>query len=135
MKKYQPVARVGVGVIVKKNGKILLMKRRGSHASGTWAPPGGHIDFGESVVECARREVKEETGLEIKNLKVAGFTEDLFKKEKKHYITIWVTSDWKSGKVNEKHKEFSEIGWFKKEEFPRPASVFLKNYVKGKILP
>lgn len=47
---------VGVAVIVKRGGKILLIKRQGSHGAGTWAPPGGHIDFGESVEETARRE-------------------------------------------------------------------------------
>ncbi len=64
----KPIAKVGVGVLINKDGKILLIKRRGSHGEGTWAPPGGHIDFGERVIDCAEREVKEETGLEIKNL-------------------------------------------------------------------
>ena len=126
-------AKVGVGVLINKNREILLIKRKGSHNAGTWAPPGGHIDFGESVLECAKREIKEEVGIEIKNLKVLGFTEDLFKKDKKHYITIWVSSDWKSGRVKKRDKEFSEIGWFSWERLPKPLSVFLKNFVEGKI--
>ncbi|MFH1841296.1 MAG: NUDIX domain-containing protein [Candidatus Nealsonbacteria bacterium] len=128
-------AKVGVGVIIKKGEKILLIKREGSHGAGTWAPPGGHIDFGESVFNCAKREVKEEIGIKIKNLKAVGITEDLFKKEKKHYITIWVTSDWKSGKPKKYYREYSEIGWFSWKKLPKPLSVFLKNYLAGKILP
>lgn len=53
-------------------------------------PSEGYIDFGESVLAYARREAKEEVGIEIKNLRLLGFTEDLFKKDKKHYITIQV---------------------------------------------
>ena len=135
MAKKKPIARVGVGVIVNKGRKTLLIKRRGSHGAGTWAPPGGHIDFGESVIDCAKREVKEEIGIDVKNLKVLGFTEDLFKKGKKHYITIWVRSNWKSGKIQKNNREFSTIGWFSWKKLPKPLSVFLKNFVAGKILP
>ena len=123
---------VGVGVLINKNRKILLIKRRGAHGAGSWAPPGGHIDFGESIISCAKREVKEEIGIEIKNLKVIGFTEDLFKKEKKHYITIWVSCNWKSGKIKNKYREFSEIGWFSWKKLPKPLFIPLKNFIEGK---
>ena len=135
MEKKKQIASVGVGILINKNNKILLIKRRSSHGATTWAPPGGHIDLGESVIDCAKREVKEEVGIKIKNLKVLGFTEDLFKKDKKHYITIWVNSDWQSGKNKTNHREFSEIGWFSWKKLPEPLSVFLKNFTKGKILP
>lgn len=126
---------VGVGVLVNKNNKILLIKRSGSHGEGTWAPPGGHINFRESVLTCSKREVKEETGIDIKNLRVLGFTEDLFKKERKHYITIWVNSDWQSGEIKNTNREFSEIHWFPWKNLPNPLFLSLKNFIKGKILP
>ena len=126
---------VGIGVIVQKNGKILLIKRQGSHGAETWAPPGGHIDFGETIENCAKREVKEEMDIEIKNLKVVGFTNDLFKKDKKHYITIWVFSDWKSGKEKMDGREMSEFGWFDWNNLPKPLFIPLKNFVEGKMYP
>lgn len=135
MEKYKPIASVGVAVLIGKQGKVLLIKRRSSHGAGSWAPPGGHIDYGESVLECASREVKEETGLEIKNLKVLGFTEDIFEKEKKHYITIWVKADWASGEIRQDHEEFSEIGWFDRNKLPKPRVLFLRHYLEGKIFP
>lgn len=127
--------KAGTTVLIRKKNKFLFIKRKGSHGNGTWAPPGGHIDFGESVLHCARREVKEETNLEIKNLKIIGFTEDLFKKEKKQYITIWVTSDWKSGEVKKTDKEFSEFQWFEWKNLPKPLFLPVKNFIKGKLLP
>lgn len=90
--------RVGIGVFVFKNGKFLLLQRQGSHGAGTWSLPGGHLEFGESFEDTARREVKEETGLEITNLRFGAVTNDNFTSEGKHYVTIWMLSDWKSGK-------------------------------------
>ena len=66
------------------------MKRRGSHGAETWAPPGGHLEFGESFENCAMREVLEETGLKINGLKIAAATNDIFTNENKHYATIFL---------------------------------------------
>ncbi|MBI4157475.1 NUDIX domain-containing protein, partial [Candidatus Woesebacteria bacterium] len=79
----EKIPRIGVGVIIKKRGKVLLIKRKNSHGDGTWAFVGGHLEFGETPAECAKREVFEEVGIKIKNVKTTVFTNDFFKKEKK----------------------------------------------------
>lgn len=89
--------RVGVGVFVWKDDKFLMGQRLGSHGAGTWSIPGGHLDFGETWAECAAREVLEETGMHIENVRFLALTEDIFEAENKHYITIWVESDWVRG--------------------------------------
>jgi 8-oxo-dGTP diphosphatase len=81
--------RVGVGVIVLRDGKLLLGLRRGAHGAGTWALPGGHLEFGESVEECARREVLEETGLVLVDIRRGPWSSDLFPAEQKHYVTLF----------------------------------------------
>ncbi|MDO8336304.1 MAG: NUDIX domain-containing protein, partial [Candidatus Saccharibacteria bacterium] len=85
-------ARVGIGIFIFKDGKFLMGHRQGSHGAGTWALPGGHLDFGESFEQTALREVAEENGLEIKDIKFGAVTNDIFEKEGKHYVTIWMTS-------------------------------------------
>ena len=62
--------RVGVGVIVIKEVKVLLGKRKNSHGHGSWSFCGGHLEFGEGIEECARREAFEEAGISIKNLRL-----------------------------------------------------------------
>lgn len=65
MNKRNPVPTVDI--IIEIAGKIVLIKRRNPPFG--WAIPGGFIDYGESAEDAARREVKEETGLDIVNLR------------------------------------------------------------------
>lgn len=94
-----PAARpqVGVGVLLFRDGRVLLGERRGSHGTGTWAPPGGHLEFGESVEACARREAFEETGLELQKIRSGPYTNDVFAVEGKHYVTLFVTAEAPDG--------------------------------------
>jgi len=66
--------RIGVGVIIVRQGLVLLGQRKGSHGSGSWAVPGGHLEFGETVENCARRETLEETGILLGNIALGPFT-------------------------------------------------------------
>lgn len=77
-----------IGVYIVKDGKILLFLRHSEHAGGTWCPPGGHIEYGESFLEAGSREAKEESGIDIKDLVVMGVTSDVYPSEKRHYITV-----------------------------------------------
>jgi 8-oxo-dGTP diphosphatase len=86
--------KIGLTTIVIKNGLILIGKRKNSHGEGTWNFPGGHLEYLESFIDCAKRELYEETGLiadedvkYISNQPVA-ITNDFFKEENKHYITL-----------------------------------------------
>ena len=88
-----PNVRVGVAVFIRKDGKFLMQRRLGSHGAGSWSVPGGNLEFGESLEACARREVLEETNLQIKNIRFLTQTNDQFKDAAKHYLTIWMTSD------------------------------------------
>jgi 8-oxo-dGTP diphosphatase len=97
---------IGVAVIVVKDARVLLGKRKNAHGADTWAFPGGHLELNESITDCAAREVFEETGLSIKNLRCGPYTNDIFAAENRHYVTLFVLADHESGApvVKEPHK-------------------------------
>ncbi len=57
--------RVGVGVLVVRDDRVLLLRWINAHGVGNWSPPGGHLELGEPPEDCAIHETKEETGLDI----------------------------------------------------------------------
>lgn len=114
------IPRVGVGVMIRSGNKFLLGKRVGSHGEGSWAPPGGKLDFGESIEDCAKREVLEETGVTIKNIRKITFTNDIFE-EGKHYITCCVIAEIEAGEPRVMEAEKCEKwDWFEWGKFPEP---------------
>jgi 8-oxo-dGTP diphosphatase len=127
--------RVGVGVLILKDGKVLLGKRGFSHGIGSWCPPGGHLEFGESLEDCARREVLEETGIRISNIRFVTATNDIFE-EGKHYITLHILADWESGepKVMEPDK-LESLQWFAWESLPEPLFLPVQNLLKQGFKP
>ena len=56
---------VGVGGVVVRDGKALIVKRAHEPRKGEWSLPGGRVELGETLVDAARREIFEETGLEV----------------------------------------------------------------------
>jgi 8-oxo-dGTP diphosphatase len=128
--------RIGVGVIIERNGQVLLLKRTNVHGAGTWSTPGGHLEYGESPEECAIREVKEETGVDIGNVIFKGITNDLFEVSEKHYITIWMEGRHLSGEpVADAAQEASDMGWFSWDALPKPLFLPLQNFMEGRLYP
>jgi len=128
--------KVGVGVIIIKDNKVLLGKRKGSHGEGSWCFPGGHLEFNESLENCAKRETLEETGIEIKNIRVETITNDIFKEEGTHYITIFMLCEHYSGEVKVMEPEKCEKwDWFEWNNFPEPLFLPIQNLLKKDYNP
>jgi 8-oxo-dGTP diphosphatase len=96
----------------------LLGVRKGSHGAGESAFPGGHLEYLESFEDCARRETREECGLEIENVRFQ-FVANLRQYPPKHYAHIGLVADWKSGdpKVMEPEK-CERWGWHDLDSVP-----------------
>lgn len=123
--------KVGVGVIVVKDNKILMQKRKNAHGEGHWGFPGGHLEFHEDFEECAKRETTEELGITIKNVRFISATNDKFQKENKHYITIFMLAEYDSGmiKIMEPDK-IEQWGWFEWSNMPQPVFLPIENLQK-----
>lgn len=128
--------KVGIGVLIFKNGKILLSKRKASHGKGEYASPGGHLEYMESFVECAKRETKEEANIEIDNVRFLNVS-NLKSYAPKHYVHIQLIADWKSGepKVMEPQK-LESWGWYDLDNLPSPLfgtmPITLEAYKTGR---
>lgn len=111
--------KVATGVVLyNSEGKVFLA--RGKKWNDKWAVPGGGVDHGESIDACIRREVKEETGLDICEVQYVGAVESIFPEgfhTPMHFIFFdylaRVCDDHQEVILNE---EFDEYGWFAPEE-------------------
>ena len=123
--------KVGIGVVVIKDGKLLLGKRMGTHGEGEYAGPGGHLENLETFEECAIRETREETGIEIKNIRFLCVS-NLRKYAPKHYLDIGMIADWKSGepKVLEPDK-VEAWGWYDLTSLPAPLFGIEPYYIES----
>jgi 8-oxo-dGTP diphosphatase len=122
------VVRVGVAAIIRREGRLLMGRRKGAHGAGSWSFPGGHLEWNETVGKCASRETAEETGLIIAptSFKQLTFTNDIFSVDDKHYITLYMESAWYGGeaRVMEPNK-CEEWGWFSSP--PEPLFLPVQN--------
>lgn len=127
---------VGVAAILVKDNTVLIGKRLNAHGENTWAFPGGHLEFFEDVASCARREVLEETGLEVGNVSFATLTNDFFETEQKHYITIFMHCEYIAGEPQllEPHKCKQWI-WADWRDLPKPLFVSVENLLKQGYSP
>lgn len=127
--------KVGVGVLIIKDSKILLGKRKNAHGNGTWSPAGGHLEFGETLEECAKRELFEETGLVAKSMKKLWFTNDIHISEDKHYVTVFMVVDKFIGEPKNLEPDKCEgWQWFDLDNLPNPLFLSVENLIKEMTL-
>ena len=125
---------IGVGVLIWRDRQILLGKRIVQGRQSCWQFPGGHLENGESVLECARREVLEETSLQINVPRHLGFTDTAFSIGSRQYITLLVSSEYGSGEVKTLEPDKCECWqWFDYQQLPeplfQPITIFLSQSI------
>ena len=110
---------VGVGVVFRRGDSVFLAQRRGVLGGDTWGSAGGHLEFGESLEDCARREAREELGLavgELRFLCVANIVA-----YGRHYLDVEFLGDigQQEPRLLEPDK-FVRSGWFPLAQPPQP---------------
>jgi ADP-ribose pyrophosphatase YjhB (NUDIX family) len=114
-RKYPKRPFIGVGVCVFDNDRVLLVQRRNPPRVGSWSLPGGIQEIGETIEDCALREVKEETGLEITSLKLIDVVDsiiyDALKKVLYHYTLVDFSASVIAGKLSPGDDAIA-VNWF-----------------------
>lgn len=115
------VPRVAVGAIIFKDDNVLLVKRRNPPAQGLWAIPGGKVRWGETLEQALKREIREETGLEIaieRLVKIVEFLPDRQSNNAYHYIILDFLARVTHGEMKA-GDDALQIGWFDKQQVRR----------------
>lgn len=107
-------------MIFNEHQQVLLGKRLGKHGYGTWAFPGGHLEYKESPFDCAVRETREETGLILNYVNQGPWTNDVFD-DGSHYLTLFMLANHPGGipRVLEPDK-CEKWEWFDWNDLPAP---------------
>ncbi|MBN2000458.1 NUDIX hydrolase [candidate division KSB1 bacterium] len=118
MREYPNFPLVGVGVVVKRGNKILLIKRGRPPLKGIWTVPGGLLKIGESLEQCVQRELDEECGIKVSDLKLIDVFEYIEKDNKDikyHYIIVEYFAKYKYGALKAQ-SDAEQARWINLEE-------------------
>jgi 8-oxo-dGTP diphosphatase len=86
--------QIGIQVIIEQNGAILLGRRKNAYGSGTWGLPGGRLEPGESFEAAAARELREETALVVRELRVFSVVNDPSPPHSHHIQIGMIATSW-----------------------------------------
>ena len=116
-RRYPSAPVCGVGVVVWRDGGVLLVRRGRPPRAGQWALPGGAQELGETLFEAATREVREETGVRIEPTGIITAI-DLIERDETgvvyHYTLVEIAARYVSGEINA-GDDAADAGWFTPE--------------------
>ncbi len=128
--------QVCVGVMIFKEGKVLLGKRNGKHAPGEYSFPGGRVDYMESFEDAVKRETEEESGVKIKNIKFQCLA-NIDRYSYRHDVLTGLVAEWDEGiERTDPNERIGDWSWYDLEELPQPifllTAILIDSYKTGK---
>ncbi|MFN7054295.1 NUDIX domain-containing protein [Hyphomonas sp.] len=127
----RPVEAGCGAAILDEQGRLLLIQRLREPEAGAWGLPGGKIDFGERAEDTARREIREELGIEIEVLGLACIAETIDAGDGRHWIApvfdARIISGSPSVQETDKHGGW---GWFAQDALPRRITSSTAAYLR-----
>ena len=129
-REFPTVPLAGVGAVIVKDGRILLVQRGTEPGLGRWSIPGGLIEVGESLIEAVVREVREETGLEVEPVELIELLDRIYREEDRvryHYVIADYLCRVLGGTLNAA-SDAAAVCWAGREEWNGPASGDLSGH-------
>ncbi len=128
--------KIGCEVFIKQGNSILLGKRKNCYGEGTWALPGGHLELGEMLIEAAQREIKEELGIEVTDLKLLTIAENIT--DENHYLHCSFLAEEYVGEIQCMEPDLCyEWRFFPLTDLPqpffKPHEKIVKTYFKNVV--
>ena len=114
LRKYPQRPYLAVSAAIVRDGKVLIVRRARNPALNLYTLPGGGVEIGETLVEAAQREVREETALEVEPIGLAGHREVIVRDKdgrvERHFLIMCFAARWRSGEVR-LNEELDDARW------------------------
>jgi 8-oxo-dGTP diphosphatase len=113
--------KVGVGVMITRDEKVLMGLRKGSHGEGEWSFPGGSVEWGESLFQTVIREAMEESGLVVSDLELISVADEMryIDSDGKQFLVLGFKANASSGEPKVMEPEKCERwDWFSLDSLP-----------------
>ena len=111
---YPQYPMIGVGALVLKEGRMLLVKRSQEPSKGKWSVPGGRLELGETISEAVKREVLEECGVQIEIVRILNVMDNILRDDdgriRYHFVLIDLLANYLSGEP-EAQSDAEECRW------------------------
>lgn len=118
---YPERPMVGVGILIRRGDRYLLIKRAADPDAGLWSIPGGLVEVGERAADAAVREAREETGLDVEVVEILGVVDKIIReggRVKFHFVIVDYLAEPRGGAL-EASSDALDAVWVGAEEFPR----------------
>ena len=112
---------VGVGGVVIHRNRVLLIRRGGEPLKGEWSFPGGLIEVGEELADGVRRELKEETGLDVEPLEILTVFDRIFREGRRvryHFVVVDFACRLKGGRLAPA-SDVLDARWVRRQDLPQ----------------
>ncbi len=114
------ISRITADAVIIENGKILLIKRGREPFRGSWALPGGHVEYNEVVEDTMVREAREETGLDVEPAGIVGVYSKPGRDPRGHYVTIAYLARVRGG-CPRPGDDAEDVRWWPLDNLPEMA--------------
>jgi ADP-ribose pyrophosphatase YjhB (NUDIX family) len=119
LRNYPDRPYAAVSAAIMRDGRVLIVRRASSPMQGIFTLPGGVVEIGETLHEALLREIREETGLAIEPVALAGYREVITRDDEgrieRHFIILAFAARWLSGESKLNH-ELAEARWVRPDE-------------------
>ena len=116
---YPSLPMVGVGVVVIKEGQMLMVRRSREPGRGKWSVPGGRLELGETLYEGARREIAEECSIDVEIERVLDAADAIIRdadgRVRYHYVLLDFVGTYKGGEPKAR-SDATECRWVELDE-------------------
>ena len=113
------------GVVIKKDGKYLLVQEKKSHVYGLWNWPAGQVEAGDTIESNAVKEAKEETGYDVELIRKLGIFQDNVNEAAKHVFEAKILG----GELKFPEDEILDAKWFSFEEIESMKDKLRSNWI------